>query len=62
MQLAGLELERNRARRCSSGDRQDSFRWKEAATGDVLDAQLALKRGRTGEAIEHFDFGLEEGP
>ena len=37
-------------------------RWKEAATSDVLEAQLALKRGHTAEAIEHFDAALRKDP
>ena len=37
-------------------------RWKEAATSDVLDAQLALKRGQPAEAIEHFDAALRKDP
>ncbi len=37
-------------------------RWKEAATSDVLEAQLALKRGHPDEAIEHFDAALQKDP
>ena len=37
-------------------------RWPEAATSDVLDAQLALKRGRPAEAIEHFDAAPRKDP
>ena len=37
-------------------------RWKEAATSDVLEAQLALKRGQPAEAIEHFDAALKKDP
>ena len=41
---------------------RSASRWKEAATGDVLEAQLALKRGHAAEAIEHFDAALKKDP
>ena len=37
-------------------------RWKDSATVNILDAQLALRRGKIGEAIEHFDAALKKDP
>ena len=62
VQLAGLELERNQLDAAETVIAKIRSRWKEAATGDVLDAQLALKRGRPAEAIEHFDAALRKDP
>ena len=47
VQLAGLELDRNRLDEAAAVIAKIRSRWKEAATGDVLDAQLALKRGKS---------------
>ena len=62
VQLAGLELERNQLEAAENVIAKIRSRWKEAATADVLDAQLALKRGRPAEAIEHFDAALRKDP
>jgi cellulose synthase operon protein C len=62
VQLAGLELERNQLDAAENVIAKIRTRWKEAATGDVLDAQLSLKRGRPAEAIEHFDAALRKDP
>jgi predicted Zn-dependent protease len=62
VQLAGLELERNDLGAAEAVIAKIRSRWKEAATGDVLDAQLALKRGHPGDAIEHFDSALKKDP
>jgi len=62
VQLAGLELERNELDAAGAVIAKIRSRWKESATGDVLDAQLALKRGHPGEAIEHFDSALKKDP
>ena len=37
-------------------------RWKEAATGDVLEGQLALKRSNIPLALQHFDEALKKDP
>jgi tetratricopeptide (TPR) repeat protein len=37
-------------------------RWKEAATGDILDGQLSLKRGDIPSAREHFAEALKKDP
>ena len=62
VQLAGLELERNQLDAAESVIAKIRSRWKEAATSDVLEAQLALKRGHPDEAIEHFDAALRKDP
>jgi tetratricopeptide (TPR) repeat protein len=62
VQLAGLELERNQLDQAQEVIAKIRTRWKEAATGDVLEAQLALKRGQTAAAIEHFDTALKKDP
>ncbi len=62
VQLADLELKRNRLDAAAAVIAQIRGRWKEAATSDVLEAQLALKRGQTSLAIEHFDAALKKDP
>jgi len=62
VQLAGLELDRNRLDAAEAVIAKIRSRWKESATSDVLDAQLALKHGRPGEAIKHFDAALKKDP
>jgi cellulose synthase operon protein C len=62
VQLAGLELDSNQLDAAETVIAKIHTRWKEAATGDVLEAHLALKRGRAAEAIEHFDAALKKDP
>jgi tetratricopeptide (TPR) repeat protein len=62
VQLAGLELERNNLAAAEAVIAKIRTRWKEAATSDVLEAQLALKRGQGARAIEHFDAALKKDP
>jgi tetratricopeptide (TPR) repeat protein len=62
VQLAALEMEQNRLDAASAVIAKVRTRWKEAATSDVLEAQLALKRGQTALAIEHFDDALKKDP
>ena len=62
VQLAGLELDQNQLDEAEAVIARIRSRWKEAATGDVLEAQLALKRGNTAEAVEHFDAALKKDP
>jgi predicted Zn-dependent protease len=62
VQLAGLELERDQLDAAAAVIAKIRSRWKEAATSDVLEAQLALKRGHPGEAIEYFDAALKKDP
>ena len=62
VQLAVLELDRNRLDEAAAVIARIRARWKDAATVDVLDAQLALKRGKMGEAIDHFNVALKKDP
>ncbi len=62
VQLAGLELDRNQLDAAEAVIAKIRTRWKESATGDVLSAQLELKRGHTTEALEHFDAALKKDP
>ncbi len=62
VQLAGLELDRNQLDAAEKVIAKIRTRWPEAATSDVLDAQLALKRARPAEAIEYFDAALRKDP
>ena len=62
VQLAGLELDRNQLDAAEAVIAKIRARWKEAATSDVLEAQLALKRGHPDEAVEHFDAALRKDP
>ena len=62
VQLAGLELDRNQLDAAEAVIAKIRTRWKESATGDVLSAQLELKRGHTTQALEHFDAALKKDP
>ncbi len=62
VQLAGLELERSQLDAAAAVIAKIRARWPEAATGDVLSAQLELKRGHTAQAIKHFDAALKKDP
>jgi len=62
VQLAGLELDQNELEAAEGVIAKIRSRWKEAATSDVLEAQLALKRGQTALAIEHFEAALRKDP
>ncbi len=62
VQLAALEMEQNRLDAAAAVIAKIRSRWKEAATSDVLDAQVALKRGHVSEAIDHFDAALKKDP
>ncbi len=62
VQLAGLELDRNQLDAAEAVIAKIRSRWPESATGDVLEAQLELKRGHTAGALEHFDAALKKDP
>ncbi len=62
VQWAGLELERSRLDAAAAVIAKIRARWPEAATSDVLSAQLELKRGHAALAIEHFDAALKKDP
>jgi tetratricopeptide (TPR) repeat protein len=62
VQLAGLELDQNHLDDAAAVVAKIRARWKEAAAADVLDAQIALKRGKFTEAAEHFEAALKKDP
>ncbi len=62
VQLAALELELNRIDEAATIAAQIRARWKEAAVADIIDAQIAFKRGKNGEALEHFNEALKKDP
>jgi predicted Zn-dependent protease len=62
VQLFGLELDRNRLDLAAAVIAKVKTRWKESSTGDVLDAQLALKKGNIAEAVGCFDAALKKDP
>ncbi len=62
VQLAGLELEQNRLDEALAIVGKIRGRWKEAAAADVLDAQIAIKRGKIADALDHFNAALKKDP
>jgi tetratricopeptide (TPR) repeat protein len=62
VQLASLELEHNRLDEAATIVAQIRTRWREAAVSDILDAQIAIKQGKLGEALEHFNEALKKDP
>jgi len=62
VQLAALEMEQNQLDAAAAVIARIRSRWREAATSDVLEAQLALKRGNASEAVGHFDAALKKDP
>jgi predicted Zn-dependent protease len=62
VQLAVLELDLGRLDEAAAVVARIRARWKDSATVDILDAQVALKRGRANEAIEHFNTALRKDP
>ena len=63
VQLAQLELDADDLESAAaSRSPRFSTRWKEAAIGEILDGQLALKRGNMAAALEHFNGALKRDP
>ena len=62
IQLAGLEIEKDRLDAATAVVAKIRARWKEAAAADVLEAQIALKRGKIPAAVEHFNAALKKDP
>jgi len=62
VQLFGLEVDRNRLDQAAAVVAKVRARWKESSTGDVLDAQLALKKGNIADAVGYFDVALKKDP
>lgn len=62
VQLTQLEMGRGDLEAAKAVITKIRGRWKEASTGDILDGQLALKRGEIPVAIGHFDEALRKDP
>jgi len=62
VQLALLELQAKDYQAVAATIAKVRQRWKDAATGDLLDAQLALARDDTRAAAAHFDSALRKDP
>ncbi len=62
IQLAALELNAGRVDAASAVVAKIRSRWKDSASVDVLEGQLALRRGKTAEALAHFDAALKKDP
>ena len=62
VQLAQLELTRNNLDAAAAVVAKVRGRWKEAATGDILDGQLALAKKDVPAAVAHFDEALKKDP
>jgi len=62
VQLALLELQLKDYDAVAASIAKVRQRWKDAATGDLLDAQLSLARDDTPAASAHFDAALKKDP
>ena len=62
VQLAQLELDADDLESARVTIAKIQSRWKEAAIGEILDGQLALKRGNMAAALEHFNGALKRDP
>ena len=62
VQLTQLEMGRGDLEAAAAVIAKIRGRWREASTGDILDGQLALKRGEIPAAIAHFDEALKKDP
>jgi tetratricopeptide (TPR) repeat protein len=62
VQLAQIEMEQNDLESAAATIAKIRTRWTEAATGDILEGQLALKRGSIVSAREHFSEALRKDP
>ena len=62
VQLAILELGAKDFEAASGTIARVRRRWKDASTGDLLDAQLALAQNDTASASSHFDAALKKDP
>lgn len=62
VQLAELELKNHDREGMARTIAKIRARWKDAATADVLDAQLAMDQGDLSSAIAYFDAALKKDP
>ncbi len=62
IQLAALELNAGRVDAASAVVATIRARWKDSASVDVLEGQVALRQGKTADAIAHFNAALKKDP
>jgi tetratricopeptide (TPR) repeat protein len=62
VQLAHLEMQQDNLDAAAATIVTIRKRWSEAATGDILDGQLALKRKNAGAALAYFNEALKKDP
>lgn len=62
VQLAQIEMDQKDLDAAAATIARIRERWSEAAAGDILDGQLALKRGDVPAAREHFTTALKKDP
>lgn len=62
VQLALLDLKKHDHQAVAATIARIRTRWKEAAVGDLLDAQLALDQNDVSTAVAHFDAALKKDP
>ena len=62
VQVAQIDMQANDLDAAAETIARIRKRWPEAATGDILEGQLALKRKNISVALEHFDDALKKDP
>src|SRR5271157_4558287 len=62
VQVAQIDMQQNDLDAAAETIARIRKRWSEAATGDILEGQLALKRKNVSAALEHFDDALKKDP
>ncbi len=62
VQVAQIDMQQNDLDAAAETIARIRRRWSEAATGDILEGQLALKRKNVSAAIEHFNDALKKDP
>ena len=62
VQVAQIDMQQNDLDAAAETIARIRKRWAEAATGDILEGQLALKRKNVSAALEHFDDALKKDP
>ncbi|QEH33252.1 tetratricopeptide repeat protein [Aquisphaera giovannonii] len=62
VELAKIEMDQDDLEAATASVAKIRSRWKESATGDILEGQLALKRGSIPKARDHFAAALKKDP
>ncbi len=62
VQVAEIDMQQNDLDAAAEIIARIRKRWNEAAAGDILDGQLALKRKNVSAALEHFNDALKKDP